>query len=140
MRRVLVLWTSLGLLGAALGCSHLRGVCDCDIPAPGPKPPQDSHHPGGLIPASHDADLPAPVQTGMPVHTDMPAPDVKGEVLKEMPRPVDKDDKTPPAKPDDKDSKDSKEGKGSKEGKDNKDGQDSKETPMKPGTPTDSRE
>jgi hypothetical protein len=60
--------------------------------------------------------MPAPVYPGGP------ASDVKGEVLKEMPRPVDKDDKTPPAKPD------------------GKDGKDGKETPTKPGTPTDSRE
>lgn len=31
MHRLLLAWTSLGLLGAALGCHHTMGVCDCDF-------------------------------------------------------------------------------------------------------------
>ena len=39
MRRVWLLVAGFGLLGAAVGCSHTHGICDCDIPAPGPHPP-----------------------------------------------------------------------------------------------------
>jgi hypothetical protein len=30
MRRYLLAWTTLGLLGATLGCHHTSGICDCD--------------------------------------------------------------------------------------------------------------
>jgi hypothetical protein len=127
MRHGLVLFISLGLLGAALGCTHLHGVCDCDIPAPGPKPPLGPDHAGGPahlagpIPAAYDAAAPTSVYPGGPaaVYGGGPAPAVQAEVLKEMPKPIDKDNKTPPAKPD---------------------GKDSKEGPMKPAVPPETRE
>jgi hypothetical protein len=47
MRRLLSSLMALGLLGAALGCHHTAGVCDCDDhgnaavvqPPPGSMPP-----------------------------------------------------------------------------------------------------
>jgi hypothetical protein len=35
MRRMMLMALGLGLLGAAVGCQHTAGVCDCDRPVRG---------------------------------------------------------------------------------------------------------
>jgi hypothetical protein len=83
MRRLYLLLTGAGVLGLALGCHHVAGKCDCDIPAPGPHPGchHDGPHANGLYPAS-----------GGPASTTSAPPMTRApEDLNELPKPKPKD-------------------------------------------------
>jgi hypothetical protein len=79
MRRILILVTSLGLLGGAVGCYCMHGVCDCDVQPPGAPTgyfgPYGGHAP--LAPAVGPAVGPVGVSPVTPV------PYLRPEPLKE---------------------------------------------------------
>jgi hypothetical protein len=73
MRRPFILTLTLGLMGAALGCHHTAGVCDCDRGFNG----------YGQAPVMYQAPLvPAPLPPPAPTSA------TQGEQLKEMPKPI----------------------------------------------------
>jgi len=53
MRRMMIVALGLGLIGAAVGCNCVHGICDCDRPVRGCVSP---------VAASAPAAAPAPVQ------------------------------------------------------------------------------
>jgi hypothetical protein len=92
MRRVLLLATSLGLLGFVLGCHNcIHGVCDCDpcgLPCTGlvhptcPGCPSWASGGGHIAPVSAASGAPAAVQP------------IRPEAIREMPKPADPDKTT----------------------------------------------
>jgi len=77
MRRLYPLLAAAGVLGLALGCHHVHGVCDCDMRSP--------------------------ITTGVPLSpyqmTPVPPPPLAVrpvEQLKELPMPKEKDKDAPP--------------------------------------------
>src|SRR5947209_15010633 len=54
MRRVLLLVTGLGLLGASLGCHHNHGTCECELPAAGHTGPVPQHVDATVDPFGRD--------------------------------------------------------------------------------------
>jgi hypothetical protein len=90
MRRFYLLLTGAGVLGLALGCHHVAGKCDCDIPAPGVIT-GGYPHPGAIQPTAATAQATA---TGTPAPPTMSR---AAEDLKELPKPKEKDkDMIPP--------------------------------------------
>ena len=86
MRRILFVLSSVGLLGAAVGCHCTQGVCDCDftpwgtpmVPInAGPGPGGPGAAPVGLPPGSSYA-------PALAVPTVVPGP--KSEPIKAMPK------------------------------------------------------
>ena len=97
MRRVLLLVTGLGLLGAALGCHHTHGMCDCDLPAAGPTGPVPHHVGAPVVPFDNVAPgVTYPTTPGTTYSTtpgitypSTAAPTTAPEVIKAMPKDVD---------------------------------------------------
>jgi hypothetical protein len=83
MRRMLFVLSSVGLLGAALGCHCTQGVCDCDYTPWGtPIVPVNPGHAGAASAAVGGATY-APA---LAVPTTLPN-GAKAEPIKEMPKP-----------------------------------------------------
>ena len=78
MRRMLFVLSSVSLLGAALGCYCMKGVCDCDY-TPWGTP---------IVPVIPAAGPGAPAVPVSPIYAPaLAAPGSKVEPIKEMPKP-----------------------------------------------------
>ena len=53
MRRMILMALGMGLLTAAVGCSCVHGVCDCDRPAPAVLQAEPVAPGGYVAPTSH---------------------------------------------------------------------------------------
>ncbi|HZY89137.1 MAG TPA: hypothetical protein VFE78_30220 [Gemmataceae bacterium] len=73
MRRLLFVLSSVGLLGVAVGCNCMKGVCDCDY-TPWGTP---------IVPVNAG---PALAPGGSPYAPTLAAPGIKAEPIKEMPK------------------------------------------------------
>ena len=88
MRRVLLLVTGLGLLGAALGCHHPHASCDCDLPAAGGTGPVPHHVGAAVAPLDNVAPgVTYPTTPGI-TYPSTAAPTTTPEALKAMPKAI----------------------------------------------------
>jgi hypothetical protein len=75
MRRLLVIWSAVGLLCGALGChncTHVGGKCDCDEMGYGCPSPLCSGHGAGSNYCAAVAPVPAPAGRQAETLKDMP--------------------------------------------------------------------
>src|SRR5947209_19550725 len=86
MRRMLFVLSSVGLLGAALGCHCTQGVCDCDYTPWGT--PMVPVNPGPAAAGAGGAALayPATPTYAPALATPTAVPGTRAEPIKEMPK------------------------------------------------------